>query len=203
MGIRLPDPYTHTEAAGFVSAALIDNHPTIRDSLRNGKVLIVKDGAQYWGIKITYPELLPEEFALIISTIEKSKRTGESIDILLPQYSPFRVSSTSGMTVAQGYQGSKLRVLNAGTEIPYPGDLIQLGNSISKKVYRITDIDRVNATTLDIYLYPDLVITTTGMEVPIFNNILFNTVLDDWATTSDINTDGLYAGVTIAFRENM
>jgi len=203
MGIRLPDPFTVNGAPGFSTADLIDNHPIIRDELRDGSILIVKDGAQYWSIDITYPDLLPTEYSLILSTLEESKRTGKSLLILLPQYLHFRVTTDiNTLSIPAGLSGSLLTINGMTNALPFPGDLLQLSNSISKKVYRITSIDTSISNKVTLGLYPDLVVTTTGAEKPEFNNILFNTILSDWEHTTSINTDGLYTGVNIRVRES-
>lgn len=203
MSIRLPDPFVINDAPGFTSADLIDNYPLLQDELQDGSVLQVKNGNQFWSLAITYPELFPTEYAVIIGAIEEAKRTGDYIDILLPHYSPFRVVGNTTLTnIASGFKGSTITITQTdnlgGT--PFVGDLFQLSGD-SKKVYRITSVDTSVANTWTLGLYPDLVIETTGAEKPVFNNILFQTVLSDWKTTSSIGVDGLYTGVGFNFRE--
>ena len=204
MSVRLPDPFTHEGAPGFASGDLVSNHPTIQDELTDGSVLQVDNGMQYWGINITYPDLFPEEYGLIISAIEEAKRLRAPIDIMLPQYVTFRVNgNTTSIGVPAGQKGSTLTLV--GTDslmgMPNPGDLVQLGNSTSKKVYRITSINLSIANQWTLGVYPDLQITTSGTEYPRFNDILFQTKMLNWNDVTSINPDGLYTGVSFSFRE--
>uniref|UniRef100_A0AB39C0A6 Distal tail protein n=1 Tax=Salmonella phage PMBT36 TaxID=3229746 RepID=A0AB39C0A6_9CAUD len=204
--MRLPDPYTNPELSGlgFESVNLVDNDPMIRDELPNGKVREVKVSAQYWGINISYPELFPDEFAKLDSFILDYKRTGSYIDVLLPQYEAFRVSGdTSAVNIPAGQKGSTVIMDTKGTlrGLPKPGDLFKLSNH--PKVYKITSINTAG-NTWNISVYPDLFITTTGSEKPVFNGILFRTKLmngDSFGST--LNSNGTYTGISLSLRESL
>lgn len=204
--MRLPDPYTNPELSGlgFESVNLVDNDPMIRDELPNGKVREVKVSAQYWGINISYPELFPDEFAKLDSFILDYKRTGSYIDVLLPQYEAFRVhGDTSAVNIPAGQKGSIVIMDTKGTlrGLPKPGDLFKLSNH--PKVYKITSINTAG-NTWNISVYPDLFITTTGSEKPVFNGILFRTKLmngDSFGST--LNSNGTYTGISLSLRESL
>lgn len=201
--MRLPDPFTNPSLCpGFETADLVDNDPMIRDEMPNGKVLEVKSSAQYWGINITMPDLLPKEFFFLDAFIGEYKRTGGYIDVLLPQYENVHVRGGAELlTIASGQKGSTVVLgnLSALTGRPVAGDIFQL--STHPKVYKITKV-ATTATTMTLSLYPDLFITTTGAEKPVFNGILFQTKLmngDAWS--QNITNDGVYTGVTLNLRE--
>lgn len=204
--MRLPDPYTNPEypGLGFESVNVVDNDPMIRDELPNGKVKEVKISAQYWGINISYPELFPDEYAFLDSKILEYKRTGDYLEVLLPQYEAFRVRGNGdAATIPAGQKGSILIINNAGvfTGNPKPGDLFKL--SSHPKVYKITSFSK-SGTTWTLGLYPDLFLTTTGSEKPVFNGILFRTKLmnaDSFGST--LNNNGTYSGISLSLRESL
>lgn len=204
--MRLPDPYTNPELSGlgFESVNLIDNDPVIRDELPNGKVNEVKVSAQYWGINISYPELFPDEYSVLDSFILEYKRTGSYIDVILPQYEAFRVrGNTSLVNIPAGQKGSNITMDTKGllTGIPKPGDLFKLSNH--PKVYKITSFNK-SGNTWSINLYPDLFITTTGAEKPVFNGILFRTkLMNGDAFGSTLNNNGTYSGISLNLRESL
>lgn len=204
--MRLPDPYTNPELSGlgFESVNLIDNDPVIRDELPNGKVNEVKVSAQYWGINISYPELFPDEYSVLDAFILEYKRTGSYIDVILPQYEAFRVrGNTSLVNIPAGQKGSNITMDTKGllTGIPKPGDLFKLSNH--PKVYKITSFNK-SGNTWSINLYPDLFITTTGSEKPVFNGILFRTkLMNGDAFGSTLNNNGTYSGISLNLRESL
>lgn len=201
--MRFPDPFTNPDLCpGFVTADLIDYDPRIRDELPNGRVLEVKSSAQYWGISITLPDLFDKEFRFLDSVICEYKRTGAFLQILLPQYENFHVTSGENTTsIAQGQKGSQVKITNLGSLIgrPVSGDLFQL--STHPKVYKITNVQE-SGGVLTLSLYPDLFATTSNNSKPIFNGILFQTKLSSGdSMTQSINSDGMYEGVAFKFRE--
>ncbi|WWD10808.1 distal tail protein [Escherchia phage Stokescottia] len=204
--MRLPDPYTNPELSGlgFESVNLIDNDPVIRDELPNGKVNEVKVSAQYWGINISYPELFPDEYSVLDAFILEYKRTGSYIDVILPQYEAFRVrGNTSLVNIPAGQKGSNITMDTKGLLIgtPKPGDLFKLSNH--PKVYKITSFNK-SGNTWSINLYPDLFITTTGAEKPVFNGILFRTkLMNGDAFGSTLNNNGTYSGISLNLRESL
>ncbi|WBF69807.1 DNA polymerase I [Klebsiella phage KPP2018] len=204
--MRLPDPYTNPELSGlgFESVNLIDNDPVIRDELPNGKVNEVKVSAQYWGINISYPELFPDEYSVLDAFILEYKRTGSYIDVILPQYEAFRVrGNTSLVNIPAGQKGSNITMDTKGllTGTPKPGDLFKLSNH--PKVYKITSFNK-SGNTWSINLYPDLFITTTGAEKPVFNGILFRTkLMNGDAFGSTLNNNGTYSGISLNLRESL
>jgi hypothetical protein len=203
MSIRLPDPFVNVEAPGFTSAPLASNQTLMQDFLTDGSVLQVKTGEHYWSTDITYPDLFPEEYAIIISAIDEAKRTGEYLDVYLPQVSSYRVGgSPSGTSIQAGSKGSSVTItgVNTLTGVPLAGDYFQLTGS-SKKVYRITSVDTSTDGVWTLNLYPDLQITTTGAEKPIFSNILFQMAITNWNDVSNLNVDGLYVNVGLQLRE--
>lgn len=204
--MRLPDPYTNPELSGlgFESVNLIDNDPVIRDELPNGKVNEVKVSAQYWGINISYPELFTDEYNVLDAFILEYKRTGSYIDVILPQYEAFRVRGNTGLVnIPAGQKGSNITMDTKGllTGIPKPGDLFKLSNH--PKVYKITSFNKLG-NTWSINLYPDLFITTTGAEKPVFNGILFRTkLMNGDAFGSTLNNNGTYSGISLNLRESL
>lgn len=204
--MRLPDPFTHPQyqGLGFESAILIDNDPMIRDELPNGSVLEVKSASQFYSMNITYPDLYPDEFAVLSSFILEYKRTRSFIDVMLPHYEVFRVQgSTAGTTIATGQKGNTLQIGNTGSlrGTPNPGDLIQL--TTHPKVYKITSFQN-NAGVWTLGLYPDLMITTNGSEKPIFNGILFRTkLMNGDALQEEFTADGVYVGQALNLRESL
>lgn len=204
--MRLPDPYTNPELSGlgFESVNLIDNDPVIRDELPNGKVNEVKVSAQYWGINISYPELFPDEYNVLDAFILEYKRTGSYIDVILPQYEAFRVrGNTSLVNIPAGQKGSNITMDTKGLLIgtPKPGDLFKLSNH--PKVYKITSFNK-SGNTWSINVYPDLFITTTGAEKPVFNGILFRTkLMNGDAFGSTLNNNGTYSNISLNLRESL
>jgi hypothetical protein len=204
--MRLPDPYTNPELSGlgFESVNLIDNDPVIRDELPNGKVNEVKVSAQYWGINISYPELFPDEYSVLDAFILEYKRTGDYIDVILPQYEAFRVrGNTNLVNIPAGQKGSNITMDTKGvlTGIPKPGDLFKLSNH--PKVYKITSFNK-SGNIWSINLYPDLFVTTTGAEKPVFNGILFRTkLMNGDAFGSTLNNNGTYSGISLNLRESL
>lgn len=204
--MRLPDPYTNPELSGlgFESVNLIDNDPVIRDELPNGKVNEVKVSAQYWGINISYPELFPDEYSVLDAFILEYKRTGGYIDVILPQYEGFRVrGNTSLVSIPAGQKGSNITMDTKGllTGTPKPGDLFKLSNH--PKVYKITSFSK-SGNTWSMNLYPDLFITTTGAEKPVFNGILFRTkLMNGDAFGSTLNNNGTYSNISLNLRESL
>ncbi|QGH45225.1 hypothetical protein [Bacteriophage Eos] len=204
--MRLPDPFTHPQYSGlgFETAVLIDNDPMIRDELPNGSVLEVKSAAQFYGINITYPDLYPDEYAILSSFILEYKRTRGFIDVLLPHYEVYRVrGNPSTTTIASGQKGNSIQIGNTGglTGTPNPGDLFQL--STHPKVYKITSFQNVSGVwTLG--LYPDLMITTNGSEKPVFTGILFRTkLMNGDSFTEEFTADGVYPGQSLNLRESI
>ncbi|EJT0117231.1 hypothetical protein NVX19_003482 [Salmonella enterica] len=204
--MRLPDPYTNPElpGLGFESVNLVDNDPMIRDELPNGKVREVKVSAQYWGVNISYPELFPDEYNKLDSFLLEYKRTGDYIDVLLPQYEAFRVRGNANLVnIPANQKGSTIVMDTKGVLVgaPKPGDLFKLSNH--PKVYKITSFNKAGNTWI-ITVYPDLFITTTGAEKPVFNGILFRTKLmngDSFGAT--LNNNGTYSGISLTLRESL
>ena len=115
--MRLPDPFTHPQyqGLGFETSVLIDNDPMIRDELPDGSVLEVKSAAQYYSINITYPDLYPDEYAVLSSFILEYKRTRSFIDVMLPNYEVFRVKGNPSVTsIPTGQKGNTIQIQNAG-----------------------------------------------------------------------------------------
>ncbi|AKY02259.1 hypothetical protein AEO54_269 [Vibrio phage vB_VorS-PVo5] len=205
MAIRLPDPFTHPdEAPGFLKAPLVDNEPILQDELPNGKVLQTKSSAQFWSVNITYPDLYELEYRLVSSAINEAKRTGEKLEIILPQYVNFRVTGDIDATnIAAGQKGSTIEI--TGTNVlegaPYLGDLFKL--STHPKVYKITGFKREDDKFI-LNIYPDLFIETTGNEKPVFNIVpLQVSLLGRDSITEDINADGMYESISYSFRESL
>lgn len=202
--IRLPDPLTTPGAPGFVSAKMMDNNPVYRDRLPGGKVITLESAAQYWGLVLPYEELLPEQYDIIASKIFLSKSTGNPILVLLPHKENFRVSGdTNSVLIPASQQGSSLVINNYYlTGIPKSGDLFKLTNHCSK-VYKILDAS-LNAGVLTLTLYPNLLKATTGIEKPIFNNILFQVALEDpskW--DSNFSPEGTYTSFQLELAETI
>lgn len=203
--MRLPDPFTHPgKVPGFQTAELVDNDPVIRDELPNGKVGEVKIAAQYFGINISYPDLYESEFAILDSFVKEYKRTGGYIDVVLPQYERFRLQGNVGALRAQsGQKGSMITVLNTASVVGVPQmhDLFKL--STNSKVYKITKVE-VLSGKWNIYLYPDLAITTNGSEVPVFSGIVFRTkLMNGDAFVEHLDADGVYSGFALNLRESL
>lgn len=201
--MRLPDPFTHPgRAPGFQTGRLIDNDPVVRDQLPNGRVTEVKMAAQYFGVEISYPDLYESEYRLIESFILNSKRLGDYIDVMLPQYQRFTVGGTpNNTTIPAGLSGSVVTINNAtmlnGT--PNLGDLFKL--STHPKVYRIVSIN-IAGGRWDLGVYPDLFITTNGTEKPVFSGITIQTkMLNADSFGVEMNADGIYQGLSLSLRE--
>lgn len=204
--IRLPDPFTNpNEAPGFVSAPLVDNEPILQDELPNGKVKQVRSAAQFWSTTISYADLYESEYRYVMSAILESKRTGNHIEAVLPQYAVYRVfGDLTKCTIAAGQKGNSLVIGNTTglTGRPFVNDLFQL--STDTKVYKITKVDvDLAAHTMTLGIYPDLQTTTVGVnEHPNFNEVKFQMVLMNRSSIPEnINADGLYTGVSLALRE--
>lgn len=200
--MRLPDPYTHPELPGFESVTLIDNDTVTSDRMANNKVFEIRDVGQYWGISIPFPDLFPSEFFIIDSFIAEYKRKGGFIEILLPQYETSTVrGNLAGATIPANQKGSTVTMTIPNlTGAPKLGGLFKLDGHY--KVYKITSVD-IKGTTLTIGVYPDLFITTSGAEKPVFNGVLFQTKaigLERYKST--LTSDGMYESFTLNFEES-
>lgn len=204
---RLPDPFVDNSAPGFTGARLVDNNPVIYDEMPSGKVLRVKTSSQFWSLELSYPELFYTEYAYLASFVAEAQRTNSTIDVLLPHYENYNTMGTpNGCTIAAGQEGSTITLGNVDGNIlsrPHLNDLFKL--SVGSKVYKITSfVHDVPNNEMVLGLYPDLAHTTDGTEKPVFNNILFNMVLqDDAIPVEDPDVDGLYRGFTLALRESI
>lgn len=201
--MRFPDPYTHPGLApGFESVTLIDNDPIISDRMSNNTVLEVRNSAQYWGISIPLPDMFPDEFFLIDGFLSEYKRTQGFIEVLLPQYESFGIQGdVKNATVPSGQKGNSItmKVPNLRA-LPKVGGLFKFANHY--KVYKITSASS-NGDNLTIGIYPNLFITTSGAEKPIFNGILFQTKavgLENYKSV--LNADGMYESFTINLEES-
>ncbi|AFQ22291.1 distal tail protein [Pectobacterium phage My1] len=205
--MRLPDPFTHPgyEGLGFDSVALIDNDPVLRDELPNGKVSEVKNSAQYWGIDIQYPDMFPDEYAILSSTLLGYKSQRTTLEVVLPQYESFRVrGTTSAVTIASGQKGNKLVMGNVGSleGEPKVGDLFKFSNHT--KVYKITSFTKTSSTQWTLGLYPDIFKTTTGAEKPVFTGIVFTTkLMNGDSFRESLSHDGVYTGLSLQLREHI
>ena len=204
--MRLPDPFTHPQynGLGFERAVLVDNDPMIRDELPNGSVNEVKTATQYWGLNISYPELFPDEYAVLSSAILEYKRTRGYLEVLLPHYEAFRVKGdANNCRIAAGQKASTLVITSTSSLVgePKPGDFIQF--TTHPKVYKITSFAN-SSGTWTLGLYPDLLITTNGSERPRFNGILFRTkLMNGDSFNEDMTVDGVFDGVSLVLRESL
>ena len=205
--IRLPDPFTHpNEAPGFLSAPLTDNEPIIQDELPGGKVKQVKSAQQYWSTVITYPDLYDLEYRLVASAVFNAKRLDALINIVLPQYTNYRVfGDLATLSIPSRQQGNSLVIQGFKNMegLPYVGDLFKL--STHPKAYKITSVTVTDAgDTVTLGLYPNLVITTNGAEKPELNGVVLQMALVNRSSFKEnINPDGMYTGFSIALRESL
>lgn len=200
--MRLPDPFTDSNAPGFLSVSISDNSTIIQDELPNNEVIQVDTGAQFWGIDIAYDRLLPEEYEIIRSFCFKAKATNSTIEVILPQYENY-LFTLNTYTVKSGLSGSSIIIPNV-TSIsnqPIVGSVVKL--SSHPKVYHITGYSYNSVThdyTLDIY--PKLAITTVGTETAILSAVQFTTRFKDVnALTAVLTSDNIYEGFTLQLRE--
>ncbi|ATS94095.1 hypothetical protein P13BB106kb_p111 [Pectobacterium phage DU_PP_V] len=204
--MRLPDPFTHPmyPGLGFTTADLIDNDPVIREELPNGKVSEIHISAQYWGIEIGYSDMLPEEYNILSASILNYKRSRGTFEVVLPQYEAYRVRGNTALTsIPLGQKGNSLVINNTNVLSGKPnlGDLFKLSNH--SKVYKIVSLTE-NANSWTLGLYPDLFITTTGNEKPVFTGILFTTKLMNGDNFREsITIDGIYSPPTLQLREHI
>ncbi|BAV81291.1 hypothetical protein [Vibrio phage VCPH] len=202
--MRLPDPFTLSVAPGFSEARLSEVDPKLRDEMADGSVLKTQGASQYWKLDITYPDLFADEFAIIMSALMEAKRTGDTIDVLLPQHENFRVTGdTTLCNIASGQKGSQVVITGFSnlTGQPAIGDLFKLSGY--SKVYKITTV-QVAGDNLTLTVYPDLAHETDGSEKPVFNEVLFEMILsNDQLPEENPSTDGLYRGVEFSLREQI
>lgn len=202
--MRLPDPFTDINAPGFLSVNITDNSTIIQDELPNNQVLQVDTGYHYWGINITYDQLLPEEFEIIRSFCYKAKSTNSTIEVLLPQFENYKFTLDS-YTVKPGLSGSSIIITNVNSikNQPLVGSVIKL--STHPKVYHITDYSYNSATKeYTIGIYPKLAITTTGSETAQLSAVLFTTRFKDVnSLVATLNSDNVYDGFTLQLRESI
>lgn len=200
--MRLPDPFTNALAPGFESVELTDNATIIQDTFNNNEVLQVDTGGQFWGINITYTQLLPEEFEIIRSFLFKAKSKNSTIEVLLPQFENYQFSLDS-YAVKAGSSGSSIVIKNVNSIVNQPnvGCIVKL--STHPKVYHITGYSYNRATreyTIDVY--PRLAVTTTGAETVSFSSVLFTTrLVDPNSLTATLNSDNVYESFTLQLRE--
>ena len=200
--MRLPDPFTDINAPGFLSVNITDNSTIIQDELPNNQVLQVDTGYHYWGINITYDQLLPEEFEIIRSFCYKAKASNSTIEVLLPQFENYKFTLDS-YSVKSGLSGDSIIITNVNSikNQPLVGSVIKL--STHPKVYHITGYS-YNSSTKEytISIYPKLAITTTGSETAQLSAVLFTTRFKDVnSLVATLNSDNVYDGFTIQLRE--
>lgn len=200
--MRLPDPFTNSNAPGFLSVNITDNSTIIQDELPNNQVLQVDTGYHYWGININYDQLLPEEFEIIRSFCFKAKSTNSTIEVLLPQFENYKFVLDS-YTVKAGLSGNTIVITNVNSikEQPIIGSVVKL--SSHPKVYHITDYS-YNSVSKEYTLgiYPKLAITTTGSETAILSAVLFTTRFKDVNSLNQtLNSDNIYEEFTLQLRE--
>ena len=200
--MRLPDPFTDINAPGFLSVNITDNSTIIQDELPNNQVLQVDTGYHYWGINITYDQLLPEEFEIIRSFCYKAKASNSTIEVLLPQFENYTFTLDS-YSVKSGLSGDSIVITNVNSikNQPLVGSVIKL--STHPKVYHITGYS-YNSSTKEytISIYPKLAITTTGSETAQLSAVLFTTRFKDVnSLTATLNSDNVYDGFTLQLRE--
>lgn len=200
--MRLPDPFTDSNAPGFLSVSISDNSSIIQDELPNNDVIQVDTGNQYWGINITYDSLLPEEYDIIRKFCFKAKATNSVIEVLLPQFENYKFVLDS-YTVKAGSSGNTIVITNVNSikEQPIIGSVIKL--SSHPKVYHITDYS-YNSVNKEytIGIYPNLAITTLGSETAQLSAVLFTTRFKDVnQVTATLNSDNTYEGFTLQLRE--
>ena len=200
--MRLPDPFTDINAPGFLSVNITDNSTIIQDELPNNQVLQVDTGYHYWGINITYDQLLPEEFEIIRSFCYKAKASNSTIEVLLPQFENYKFTLDS-YSVKSGLSGDSIIITNVNSikNQPLVGSVIKL--STHPKVYHITGYS-YNSSTKEytISIYPKLAITTTGSETAQLSAVLFTTRFKDVnSLTATLNSDNVYDGFTLQLRE--
>lgn len=200
--IRLPDPLSQPGAPGFTSAKLLDNNPIYRERLPGGKIITLESAAQYWGVTLSYEELLPDEYDTILAAILESKSTGKFFSVLLPHKENYNVKGDPSNTIIMaGQEGNRLDISAFNlTGIPKKGDLIKLTNHCSK-VYQIISASKTGST-LSLLLYPNLMKKTLGNEKPIFNNVLFQLALespDKWDST--FSSEGTYNSFQLELAE--
>lgn len=201
--IRLPDPLTNPNAPGFTSVRVIDNDPLFRDRLSGGKVLTLKSMPQYWGVVLSYEDLMPEEYDILYSSILRAKQTGAKFEVLLPHQTNFHVQGdTSNAVISAGQKGANLVIGGFTATVPKLGDIFRLTNHPSK-VYKITSVNLVGAT-LTLGVYPNLFKTTIGTEKPIFNTVLYELVLENPSQfDSNFTAEGIYNGFQLELAESI
>lgn len=205
MAIRLPDPYSHpNQVPGFEVASVTDNSPSYIERLPSGKILEVNNAAQYWSMTLNFPAMYTSEFLLIQSAIFSAKSSGDKISLILPHYEDYAIrQNTSTMSIASGQVGSTLVVTGyTDSKKPLVGKFIKLSNHTSK-VYKVTSANKAGST-LTLGIYPNLAKKTSGVEKPIFNNVLFECWLENPNSITEVfSTDGVYEEFSLTFRENI
>jgi hypothetical protein len=204
LNIRLPDPLSQPGAPGFTSVRMNDNNPVFRDRLPGGKVITLSSSAQYWGVTLSYEDLLAEEYNIILSTMLDSRQSGALIDVLLPHKQSYKVKGdTSVLTVASDQKGSVLQIGNYNlTGLPALGDIFRLSNHCSK-VYTIHGVSIIDST-LKLSVYPNLMKITTGAEKVLFTNVLFQLALENPSElTNNFAVEGIYNSFQVELAESI
>jgi hypothetical protein len=216
---RLPDVFTSPEGLGFTNATIKSVNQTMTNELNSGETLSVQIAGHTWELTIGFPESLEDDVDSNVTRAFLSSLRGKltEFQVVLPhKLTPRRASIpvTSSCTIDAGQSGSSLVIKNWNTAIAnatlYSSDsstgYISVNDyfklDTNSKVYKVmgASYDAYYGTlTLDIF--PNLVITTTGLEKPTFNEIEWNVKLttDEFSEPTDV--DGVISSFSITAKE--
>lgn len=152
-------------------------------------------GAQRWGIKFTYPQMLRSEFAPLHAFLLSQRGQADSFTTVLPGHTTPRGSWGGSPIVngpGQGGRTINLRGMTASqTGIARAGDLIKFPSH--SKVYMVTaDANSDSSGTASISIEPALIATPIDGEVPVTSNVPFNVALVSDTLDANISPGVLY-----------
>jgi hypothetical protein len=176
-------------------AALQSLQPTRVSFGQNLKRQSRTRGAQRWGIKFTYPQMMRSEFAPLHAFLLSQRGQADTFTTLLPGHTTPRGSwlgspivngsSQSGRTInLRGLTASQSGVAKAGDLIKFPSH---------SKVYMVTaDANSDSSGTASISIEPALIATPIDGEAPVTTNVPFNVALASDTLDANISPGVLY-----------
>lgn len=175
--------------------ALQSLQPTRISTGQNLKRQARTRGAQRWGIKFTYPQMLRSEFAPLHAFLLSQRGQADTFTTTLPGHTSPR-GSWLGSPIVNGPSQSgrtiNLRGLTANqTGIAKAGDLIKFPSH--SKVYMVTaDANSDSSGTSSVSIEPALIATPDDGEAPVTTNVPFNVALASDTLDANISPGVLY-----------
>lgn len=177
--MRLPDPFTDSNAPGFYSVDITSKSTILQDILPNSRILQVDQNQHSWGITINYQDLTKEEYLMLTHFLRKTRRVNSTIEVLIPDYQNYGFKPDS-LSVKPGLSGNTIVLTNVNAIIGKLNYSTMIKLSNHNKLYSVLDYI-YNPTTkeLSLEIFPNLQTITVAGTTASFTGLLFTTRLSD------------------------